>query len=222
MNTHHPTTALFATAALACSVAAPVALGQEEDGDGAPHVAVAQLPDGSLEVEYEIGFGLDETADPPRITLDVSAYDAFAGGFRTFPVNDTPSPNDDLGFVSEIEGSGEEGGALNARIGLRLLSKDANFRAFLGAEEILTGPGDVLDLGFAFDTHPTWVLASGDPAFSGSSDASLELFNRGTGASLAAFDVRLDTEPIPEPAAAFALAGLGGLTLLRRRRPAAA
>ena len=49
--------------------------------------------------------GLDETTTPPTLTLDASFFNTRASaGSATIPVNDTPSPNDDLGFVSEVEG----------------------------------------------------------------------------------------------------------------------
>ena len=202
-------------AAAGTLVAAPPASGQEEEGDGAPHVAVVQEPTGELEIELEVSAGLDTSADPTRLTLDNSAYSTLYGGFRTFPVNDTPSPNDDLGFVSEVEGVDEEGAALSESIGLRLLSKDADFRVFDGVTEILTAPGATFSLGNAFDFHPVWVLDSTDPSFLSTSDGSFELFSEDTTEVIGAFDVRLNT--IPEPASA-ALLAAGGLLLVGRRR----
>ena len=148
----------------------------------------------------------------------MSNYDPFAGGFVTIPVNDTPSPNDDLGFVSEVEGSGTEGGDIGADIGLRLLSKDADFRVFFGGEEILTDAAPVFSLGSSFDTHPIWLLESNDPDFLGTADGSFELFVQGSNEVLRSFQVRLDS--VPEPATAMVLAGLGGLAMLRHRRAA--
>ena len=212
--THTPRSA--ARVALAAAAAAALALpaAANEEGDGAPHVAVAQEPTGELEVEFEVGFGLDNSVDPPRLTLDTSAYSGLYQGFRTFPVNDTPSPNDDLGFVSEVEGVEEEGAALSESVGLRLLSKDAGFRVFDGTREILTAPGSTFSLGNAFDFHPVWVLSTPDRGFLGASDASLELFSETTGATIGAFDVRL---AVPEPGTALLL-GAAGTLLLRRRR----
>ncbi|BAM02871.1 PEP-CTERM sorting domain-containing protein [Phycisphaera mikurensis] len=205
-----------ALGAAAAVLAFPAAA--DGEGDGAPHVAVAQELTGELEIEYEVDAGLDESVTPVRLTLDTSAYSTLYAGFRTFPVNDTPSPNDDLGFVSEVEGVDEEGAALSESIGLRLLSKDADFAIFDGTTEILASPNATFSLGNAFDFHPVWVLRTQDQGFLGTSDASLEVFSEATGDSIGTFDVRL---AVPEPTTA-ALFGIAGTLLLRRRRDARA
>ena len=206
--------ACTAATAAGTIAAAPPASAQEA-GDGAPHIAVAQEPTGEFELEFEVSAGFDDSVSPPVLTLDNSAYSTLYGGFRTFPVNDTPSPNDDLGFVSEVEGVEEEGVALSERIGLRRLRADDDFRLFDGVTPILTTDGSTFSLGNAFDFHPVWVLDSADPSFQGTSEGSFELFSEDSPEVLGAFDVRLNA--VPEPTTAV-LAGAMGLLLLRRRR----
>ena len=213
---------LFSMAATTAVVlSAPAVFAQaDDDGDGAPHIAVAQEDTGELELEFEIGFGLDETTTPPTITLDTSVYDSSFPGYRTFPVNDTPSPNDDLGFVSEVEGSDTEGGAINGDIVVRLLSKDSNFTAFFANSEIFTSADPDFELGNQFDRHPIWVLANAEGDFTPAT-ASFEVFDLNTGSigggatSLGQFDITL---AVPEPASALLLVGVGGLALMRCRR----
>ena len=202
-------------ATLSATFVTPLAVAQEEpEGDGAPHVAVA-LDGTELELEFEVSAGLDLSGDTPVLTLDTSAFVPQAGGFTTFPTNSTPSPNDDLGFVSEVEGAAEEGGDLGTDIGVRLLARDSDFRVFLGSQELFTEAAPVFNLGSAFDTHPTWVLESNDPDLVATSTASFEVFAFDTGEVIGAFDVQLAT--VPEPASA-ALLAAGGALLLRRRR----
>ncbi len=212
-----PRLPLFTVAAAAVAFSAPAIFAQD---DGAPHIAVAQEASGELELEFEIVFGLDESTTPPTITLDTSVYDSSFPGYRTFPVNSTPSPNDDLGFVSEVEGASEEGGAINGDIVVRMLSKDANFTAFFASSEIFTTADPDYELGNQFDNHPIWVLANAFGDLTPAS-ASFEVFDVNTGAigsgatSLGQFDITL---AVPEPTSLALLAGLSGVALLRRRR----
>jgi hypothetical protein len=216
----------FAAAGLGLAVLGSAPAAWAGEGDGAPHVAIAQELSGDLELEFEVEAGLDESTTPPTLTLDVSAFDSFLGAYRTFAVNSTPSPNDDLGFVSEVEGSGTEGGAINGDIVVRMLQKSSNFEAYLGdptqsANEIFTNASPDLNLGNQFDTHPIWVAANVQGDFTPAT-GSFEVFDISGGAigngaeSLGQFDVVL---AVPEPTTAGLLAA-GGLLALRRRRQA--
>ncbi len=206
----------FLTAGL---MAAPLVLqptaALADEGDGAPHLAVVDDA-GNLELEFEIDFGLDNTTDPPTINLATLAYDNVLGGYRTFAVNDTPTPNDDLGFVSEVE---DPNGSFSGDIVVRMLSKDANFTTFFESAEIFTLADPDFELGSSFDTHPIWVLSNDEGDFT-SASALFEVFDVtlgdiGSGAeSLGQFQVNL---AVPEPTTA-GLLGVAGLTLLARRR----
>lgn len=190
----------------------------EDDGDGAPHIAIADTGT-ALEVEFEIDFGLDQSGSVPVITLDASVFDSFFGGYRTFPINDTPSPNDDLGFVSEVEGAGEEGGVINGDIVVRLLSSSDNFGARLGSTDLFTDTDIDFELGTSFDTHPIWFAFNPEGDFT-SATASFEIFDVSTGSigsgagSLGQFDLIV---AVPEPTTAGLLAA-ASLMVIRRRR----
>jgi len=199
------------TALLAAVLMGPAltALAQEEDG--APHIAVVQ--DGSaFEIEFEVETGLDESGAVPTLTLDASLFSL--GNYQTIPLNDTPSLNDDLGFVSEVEG-GPEGGTLDANIVVRRLSASDNFVAFNGVTPIFTAAATDLALGSAFDLHPTWALTNAIDDLTPAT-ASFEIFDVAGGGevSLGQFDIVL---VVPEPASAALLAALAPLALRRRR-----
>ena len=203
---HH--TAVLAT--LLAGAALP-ALAQEEEGDGAPHIAIAQ--DGTeLEIEFEVETGLDESGPIPTLTLDASFFSL--GNYQTRPLNDTPSPNDDLGFVSEVEGAGEEGGTIDADIVIRLVSASDNFLAFDGVTQLFDAVGAELALGSAFDLHPTWALTNAIDDFTPAT-ATFDIVNVAGGeATLGQFSLVLT---VPEPASAALLALVAPLALRRRR-----
>lgn len=221
---------LLASAVLA--TASPAFAQSGEEGDGAPHIAVAQEDDGSLVLEFEVDAGLNLSTALPTITLDVN-LDSFLSDpttgtfiFRSAPLGDRPdpfaplAPNEDLGFVSEVEGALEEGAALNVGVSVRLLSSDEGFSATSGGEDIFTSAnGFVFDLGNAFDVHPTYQLTADSADFTGSVSASFEVFETASGAVIGGYNLVLDTQPIPEPTTAV-LAGAMGLLVLRRRRSA--
>jgi hypothetical protein len=195
------------------------------EGDGFPHIAVAQELSGELVLEYAIDFGLD-TTDPqkPIVNLVAPTFSGFFGGYQTSPLTPTAFPNSDLGFVSEVEGSTEEGGAINGDIVVRMLSKDADFKAFFSGSEIFTGGSPDFELGSAFDTHPTWVLSSTQGDLAATASASFEVFNVSGGAigsgneqSLGTFDVALS---VPEPTSGLLVLAGAGLIAARRRRRA--
>jgi hypothetical protein len=206
-------------AAAACStLLAGQALAAE--GDGFPHIAVAQETTGELALEFSITTGLDETTTPPTINLIAPQFSSFFGGYQTIPLTETAFENSDLGFVSEVEGAAEEGGAINGDIVVRMLTKDTNFQAFFEGTELFTTSSPDFLLGNQFDRHPTWVLA-GPEGTTDTASASFEVFDVTSGAigsgaeSLGQFDVVL---AVPEPSSALALLAGAGLIAARRRR----
>ena len=61
----------------------------DEEGDGFPHIAIAEEAGGELAVEFEIDTGLDLGTTPPTITLVAPSFSAFFGGYQTFPLTPT-------------------------------------------------------------------------------------------------------------------------------------
>ena len=194
--------ALTATAATS-----PAAFSQEAEDleDDAPHVTVVRNAAGALELEFEVApFSLSQNEDGIDVlTLDVSDF-ATNNLYGTIPVNTTPSPNDDLGFVAEFEPDTED------NITVQRLDASLNFAATLNGQ-IFANNGDQLPLGTGFDDHPTWLLTNDiddlTPGF-----ASFEVFNGTT--SIGRFDLNL---VVPEPASA-ALVLIPGLAALATRR----
>lgn len=202
--------------------ALPAFLTGQALADEFPHVAVAQEESGELALEFEIEFGLDESTTPPTINLVAPQYSNFFGGYQTLPLTPTAFQNSDLGFVSEVEGAAEEGGAINGDIVIRMLSKDANFQAFIDGGEIFTNATPDFALGNQFDRHPTWIMATPEGSLT-TVEASFEVFDITAGAigsgaeSLGQFDVSIAA--VPEPGSALALlAGVGLIAARRRRR----
>lgn len=190
------------------------------DGDGLPHIAVAQEGAGTpqdpfdFELEFKVFAGFADT-DPP--TLTVITPDFEPGGYVSRPFDPDDIPNADLGFVSEIEGVGENV-VIQADIVVQLIEKDPNFRVTL-TDEIFATNGSTLDLGNQFDEHPQWVLANSEGDFTPAT-ALFEVFNTNEGsvgspdASLGQFRIVL---AVPEPTS-LTLIGLSGLAMLGRRR----
>ncbi|MFK7788015.1 MAG: PEP-CTERM sorting domain-containing protein [Phycisphaeraceae bacterium] len=207
---HTPTlTALALTGLIATN---PALAGED---DGAPHIAVADTGT-ELELEFEIEAGLDLTGQVPSITLIAPIFSTTFAGYVTEPLNETPTPNDDLGFVSEFEGP--EGGVFSGDIIVRMLSKDANFATEFSGGLIFTDGAPDLALGTGFDTHPRWILANAEGDLT-SASASFEVLDISTGSevSLGEFDVTL---VVPEPTSGLALLFGAGLIAARRRRRA--
>ncbi|MGB0767274.1 MAG: PEP-CTERM sorting domain-containing protein [Phycisphaeraceae bacterium] len=204
----------LALAALATPILMTATDASAGEGDGFPHIAIAEEPSGELALEFEVG--LDETTTPPTITLIAPEFSSFFGGYRTFPLTETAFENSDLGFVSEVEGE-EEGGAIAGDILVRLLSKDDAFKAYFPTTtEIFTLTSTDFALGDQFDTHPTWILANAEGDFTPAS-ATFEVFDvsGATEESLGQFNVTLT---VPEPGSAVALLAGAGLLAARRRR----
>lgn len=192
-------------------IAANTVMADEEDG--APHIAI--VDDGTtLTIDFEVEAGFED-GNPPTLTLLAPVYSPTFVGYITEPINDTPAPNDDLGFVSEYVGL-DSNGSFSGDIIVRMLSKDANFAAFESGSLIFTDSATDLALGTNFDTHPRWILANSEGDFTPAS-ASFEVFDVSSGSeiSIGTFDVLLT---VPEPGSAIALLVGAGLIAGRRRR----
>ncbi|MEM6393693.1 MAG: PEP-CTERM sorting domain-containing protein [Planctomycetota bacterium] len=212
---------LLPVVAVAGFSTAPAFADGDDDGDGLPHIAIAQEGAGTpsdpfeFELEFAVDAGLDESTTPP--TLTVVTPDFEPGGYTSRPLAPGNIPNADLGFVSEIEGVGENV-VIAADIVVQLIEKDANFAVFQSSE-IFVNPLDTLSLGNQFDEHPTWVLANAEGDFT-SATALFEVFDVtdggiGSGAeSLGQFRINL---VVPEPTS-LVLFGLAAPALMLRRR----